>query len=190
MRHKILWITFWTILAYWLGNGFGCAAGGQEENYKILNDEPVPARTEDKFSTGPQTMMLGTLVIAANEDQAQPAEQSAAAGGVQLATGESSLQGLDRSHWPKIVTGPADGRTVHGQIYWRDVQIGPSPTAMSVEQDPEAQLAATLEGADAHHLSRQNVATLFVQPLKFCVDSILLPIRVFTHPPTKKITTP
>ena len=46
MPRKIAWIAFWMTMMYWLGGFWGCAAPGDDQNYKMLDEDESMFETE------------------------------------------------------------------------------------------------------------------------------------------------
>ncbi len=208
-----------------------CAAPGEDNNYKMLDDEPADVH-EGPYGQGEPKQMAEELAssladehrgdvagyVAGKEDPVtvavRPASDPSAAkepapaatlpapapaagiasrpgvgeaerGSPVHATTEPSLNGLRRSHWPKITVGPADGTTHHYPIYFRDLRIHRRAAALSETNGVEA-----LDGASAGNYDGKNAAALVLQPFKVAADlGLLIPRAVLRHP-LRHATTP
>ena len=189
MRHKVKWIFFWICMVLWFGNMFGCAAPGNEQNYKSSAPEH-PSRFErfDSQRTVPvDDEAPGQTVYVA--DEATPASPAPVAAAV-TETGPS-LKGIDRSHWPKVKSGPEIGGTRHYPVYFTDYPADRAEGKVNFNDPVEAQLTAALSGTKDHGLiDGHHALQLLSQPSKFGLDIILLPYRMVMDAPWKEVTTP
>jgi hypothetical protein len=276
MNRKILWLSFWVTVTYWLGGVVGCAGRGESQNYKALEDdhrprmEPEqPEYLESGQSAAPRSpdeqSVLESLAAAIRENRAadeakgervalaqaqveQPAEpgEPGEPGGGDAAQPQPvdppapptviepappdapdavdappppdapdapaprdvlditeppgdaatapptgpSLNGLDRSHWPRIVVGPAVGVTVHNPVYFQDVLLEPDARPVTRAGDVPAQIDSALSGRKAHTWSARTGADLVVQPVKYGLDMLLLPVKAVLDLPWSDARTP
>ena len=313
MPRKIAWIAFWMTVVFWLGGLWGCAAPGDDQNYKVLEeDEPlyqadppglhsresiaetldvaldvdagggaaapahvhgpavvisdvhgvddgaepvVTAPTGGEAAAGPApiggddeaatadtvTVDDGAAAVIVGAGDVAVATPDAAADAVEVAadtTGTTpaivvtdgdgavvhvdpaapiaatmapvietgpSLQGLDRSQWPRIAVGPSDGATRHNPIYFRDCRPRTwcsvcrrecTAEEMAVDEAQRAEgidvgTVRILDGAESGNLTDgTNAAGLVIDPVKFGVDLILLPFNMIRRPPLSVATSP
>jgi hypothetical protein len=158
MPGKIIWLTMAITIAYWLGSAGGCASTATQENqnYKTLEKD------RQQFETKHDTDKPGASVTPDS-----PAAELAA-----TETGPS-LKGLDRSHWPVLVTQSDVGTSQHQPHYFQDLEITP---VNGYGDSP-------LDGQDSAGLDKTNTVALLAQPLKFAADLVLLPVSVLADPP-------
>jgi hypothetical protein len=212
MRHKVKWLVFWVSMVLWFGNIWGCTAPGEEQNYKSTAPER-PNRFEryDSQRTAPaEGQPAGTVYVAeevqpaappdtkpADVKAADPVPTNAAPAGTKTADAadssetEPSLRGLDRSHWPKLKPRAEVGATYHGPVYYKDYPADRQEPKVNFSDPLEAQLQAALSGTRDHGLiDGHHALQLLSQPVKFGLDTILLPYRMVVTPPWKLVTTP
>ncbi|MEE9212965.1 MAG: hypothetical protein V3U29_09950 [Phycisphaeraceae bacterium] len=189
MRSTALWSTVLTAAAVMVG----CAGTDEVQNYKVLEDKKPLFEPEDPSS--PRSHVPLTVFIAASLDNSE--NTTVAEPLLQPVRGASAHAFDDRASWPKITVGPADGRTHHNPIYFRDVPI--DDTYVDVTDPPSSlsQFDAALYGADARNWHLTNAVGLGLQPVKFGIDLFLLPVYVLTEgsglyegPPWAHRTTP
>ena len=208
MLEKVVWISFWVTLAYWLGGALGCAgSGGQDQNYRVLEDDRELFDTEphEDVDPGPASALEPPAVRDPVEPQGphQAPPNAPLAARYALLVGETeapavatvsasgsgpSLLGVDRSHWEKTTIGPAIGDTEHLPTYFQDRGLWePQPNPTTVMNDPDADpdtwLNAALDNPKAGSWSGSNAGGLVVQPVKFSFDVVTLPIRMLFKPP-------
>ena len=189
MRHKVKWIFFWICMVLWFGNMFGCASPGNEQNYKSSAPEH-PSRFErfDSQRTVPvdEAELGQTFYIADEATPATPAPLS-----VLVTETGPSLKGIDRSHWPKIKSGPEIGVTRHYPVYFSDYPPDRAEPVINFNDPVEVQLQAALSGTTDHGLfDCHHALQLLSQPSKFGLDIILLPVRMVMQAPWTTVTTP
>jgi len=167
MRHKVKWLTFWVSMVLWFGNMWGCAAPGQEQNYKSTAPER-PSQLERYDSSRGDFEKLY-------------AEETA-----------PSLTGIDRSNWPRIDVAPDVGTTYHGPTYFTEITgVDRDEPQVDFSQPVETQLETALAGTrdsgiyDPHHTPQ-----LLTAPLLFGLDLLLLPVRAFQTSPFQTASTP
>jgi hypothetical protein len=179
MRRKILWITFGMTMAFW----FGCASRGEDQNYKVL-EEDAPMLEPDRNNPRP-----GMSAAPATTPAPSPREQLAAQ---QAAINETtpSVTSMDRSNWPKVAVRPDSGLTYHKPIYFQDRETAYERRQIERAHDTDEMLAASLEGHRADTWSMENAKDLFIQPLNYAKDMILLPVRAVVQPPWTEVHTP
>ena len=191
MPGKILWLTAFVTLAYWLGSITGCSAPGDNQNFKILEEDtpmfdtsPDPDRPGAALAPAPegqQTAEAATTddlpvtieaapVVAATEPQVDTTHVKEA-----VTETEPSVTGLDRSHWARIATGPDSAQMVAQPYYFEDL-----PLEEIRSQGAETQ---PLDCPDAVGWDKANLYSTFAQPVKFGLDLIMLPVHIFTDPP-------
>lgn len=152
MTRRIKIFSILITMVYWLGQG-GCAAPGEAENYKILEDD-----RQRQLETNPEETLPGSSL-----DDGSP---------------QRSVTAIDERNWPRTVVGPRDGRTVHGEILLRDLPLRHARTPLRVDDPPITQLATSLEGAEsAGPLHPLNLLNLVAQPLKMGFDVGTLPAQ-------------
>lgn len=162
-----------------------CAAPGQEKNYKELERRQTdPFQTEkDPFFGG----RITTSTIAAQvTDVTQPA-------GSQVAShrdGEPSLGGLDRTHWPHVGFGPANGRTIHNPIYFGRVNRGDDQIDVLMAPPGRWRFDEAVHGSRPDNLGAQNLLEAVVAPVRFGANLALLPVAALRQPPLALTTTP
>jgi hypothetical protein len=107
------------------------------------------------------------------------------------ASGSPSVLGLDRSNWAGMMTGPARGTTYHQPAYFADVPMKHHLPSV-LEREPSAEsLEQALAGTRSSTLLRDgNAIAIFVQPLKFAYDLIVLPGNAVLLPPWRTVTSP
>lgn len=92
-------------------------------------------------------------------------------------SGEASLRGLDRRHWPVVVVREPAGQVEHQPYYFEPVDLA-SGTARGEGLDPTP--ATVLEGAsDGGSLLLEAAAAPFV----FVGELVILPVRAIFDPP-------
>jgi len=184
MRHKVKWLFVWICVVLWLGNIFGCASRGNEQNYKAT--QPEHPSNIDRYRSHQMTQPDGTVFVA---DEVEPVPAVAAPAASEETV--PSLIGSDRSRWPKIQIGPDRGTTAHNPYYYTDYPAD-RPEPMIDFNDPyEVQLEAALAGSKNHGLfDGHHAFQLLSQPSKFALDTILLPVRMVITPPWTTVTTP
>jgi len=273
MRNRILWITFWMTMVYWLGGAWGCSSAGDRATGRLSDapsPNPPPQEWDDSprqqtprwrnspYTTPPLERALIAMATAATaepveaillEPQPQPEpdagtesatqragdfpdadpdsalapdstpnldpDSEAAGDSDTKATGDGELERmervlereltprgqatvveqidepaptttLDRSHWPKIATGPADGRTTHFPRYYRDFPLHHQEMTPRREAALMARVDAALHTDTPGHYDRTNLAALLGQPVKFGLDTVLLPFRAIVNWPLQK----
>lgn len=175
MRHKVKWLFVWICLVLWLGNAWGCATKGNEQNYKASQPEHPSIIEKEEATSVPAD---GANSVA---DAPAPA----------ATTVTPLVAGLDRSQWPKIQVGPERGITRHYPIYYTDYPADRPEAQVNFNDPQETQLEAALTGNKDHGLfDCHHALQLLSQPSKFGLDTILLPLRMVIAPPWTEQTTP
>ena len=203
MIEKGLWISFWITLAYWFGGALGCASQGQDQNYKVLDEEPrtydhngASARDESSALAQRYALLIGEdtadevppeahaeptplppAPVPANDVPPTPPEEMqvsvpaagpAAVPAAAAPSEEVAADGLDRSHWPKIKTGPIDANTTHAPVYFRDKPLWraePTVTHILAEGQEDAALREAISHGQSDNLNDTNLWQLVVQPV-------------------------
>ena len=204
MPSKVIWLASLVTLAYWLGNIVGCSTTGDNQNLQILGEDaplfdtsPDPERpgarrapepvTEDVQTAqaattddlpvateAPQTTQAEER-LAATPDETDPAATPADEAAAEPAVGtERSFVSLDRSHWPRLATGPSSGRIVARPHYFEDWPLAEASHGQA-ERQP-------LDGADAAGWDKANSRAAFAQPVKFSMDLVMFPVRLAAKP--------
>jgi len=158
----------------------GCAsreAGTMDDqNYREVKSPP------EQIADEPPAPALITLPNA--EDGTTETASSTPAN----ASATPSLGAHERD-WELIIYRPNPGTTAHNPVYFRDSQTGytpqPDPT-----RTPGPGFDAALSGGDADTWSAGNLLNGAVQPMKFALDTALLPLHVVVKPPLSYETTP
>ncbi|MCE9590804.1 MAG: hypothetical protein K8S99_09805 [Planctomycetes bacterium] len=188
MRRKILVITFFTTMAFWLG----CAGPGpgEDSNYKELEED------NPKFQTEPNRPGSMKPPEAATDAQAAaPAPATQTYEAVPITTGLADTMpapdSLDRSYWERITIAPYSGKTTHPPSYYKEYGLSAKhEKEPTLDDQTEAELNATLDGARAGGWNATNSANLFIDSLGWGFDTVALPVRAVMAPPWTKTTTP
>ena len=162
MSGKVVWIAFWMTMTYWIGGFWGCAAPGDDQNYKILEEDEVQFQTEPSNLQSRQDIaqQLGLTLVVADETAsekvttadevpttadhpepgasehptAEPSEEVPAPTNRPIAPElRPSLAGLDRSHWAQMIIGPSSGTTYHHPIYFTDIDLIKTPSEVQAD---------------------------------------------------------
>lgn len=185
LRYKTAWISIWMTVMYWLGGAFGCARF--QQTIAIDRDPPsIHGQISQTTDTSEDSN--------AQDDRQGRSEADGA-------SGQPSLIGLDRSHWPTITVRPVEGKTSHGPILFEDIPIESSegddgdPMSMSFDHSQmnlstealsriyrnvsaiEKSMRQSMIYGKAQNWSRTNTAHLFLQPIKTAVDLAAAPVR-------------
>lgn len=153
MPHKVLLLAVLVTLVYWTGQAGGCASSGASENYKILDeDRPMFDTSVDPHQPG-----------ARMED-------------------ETSLTGVDRSHWPIVTVGPGRPRVDQPPRYFQDWDLSRFAAADS-RGDGETEPGRGVP----ENWTRSNALGVVAQPVKFLIDFAMLPVRAVTGEPTYEV---
>ncbi len=203
MWHKVKWLTFWVSMTLWFGNVWGCASRVEDQNYKA--SQPDRPSTFDRFDSQ-GTVPVGDAnasYVFVNDEAAPAAATPATAAAAPHAAPAIApavaldqqpmpmLAGLDRSHWPKIKTGVAIGRTRHLPAYFNDYPPDRAEPAIRFDDPQATQLEAAMAGNEDHGLfDGHHALQLISQPVKTALDIILLPYRMFVAPPWSAAYTP
>jgi len=190
MPGKILWLTLFVTLAYWLGSIAGCSAPGENQNFKILEEDTplfdtspdpdrpgaasTPAPQEPRTAEAATTDELPVTVEVAQAEAPAPEVRKPDVPTTVSET-EPSVTSLDRSHWARIATGPDSAQFSAQPHYFEDL---PLEEIRSQGTDPQP-----LDCADAAGWDRANLYSTLAQPVKFGVDLVMLPVRLCTDPP-------
>ena len=130
---------------------------------------------------------LDVLVTPQDADPAVelPAVVRGLRGGIAVAAPESSA--LNRDAWPVVVVAPVTGVTLHRPAYFEDYR----PDDADVEwATPEAAFDDVVQADTSETLGLANAADLVVQPAKFALDLVTLPVRAVLTPPWATVSTP
>ncbi len=100
--------------------------------------------------------------------------------------GAPSVTGQDRSAWPKVKVGPADGTTYHEPLYFSECPIS-HKYATVVDGDSAP---ASLDGWRPAHYDATNTLNLLVQPMKIGADMVLSPWYLIQQHPWSEVTSP
>ena len=148
MGQKVRWISFWVTLTYWLGSAWGCANTFVHDPIQTAMETPPheeQAAQDDASQDGAQPIALLPESPQPEEERAQQetpqperreAENTRAVIATPVSETARSVRTLDRSKWPRMVIGPADGATPHGPLLFEDV-----PVETETNQDDEPHYA-------------------------------------------------
>ena len=192
MRRRIVWLTIWMTLVCWLGHGPGCTSSTRVE---VDSDaEPIAvASTEDEGTIEGDAISESNEVVEPDVDTAEVHDETASAEypiTIPYNETEPSLIGMNRFDWPRSVVRPADGRTWHDAIYFRDSRIGIVARPVDHTMTESEKLKAALDGAKAANWSSDNLAGGFANPPKFGLDLLALPFSFVATPGWQKQSTP
>ena len=224
MTYKARWISFWVTLAYWLGSAGGCAnTENQNTIQAILDEHPHQKQVEDNVleegAPEPETPQPEAALKVAPESETNPPKAAQTIKPSPISETAPSLRGLDRSKWPRIVVGPAQGSTPHGLILFKDLpadlgtpkDVEPHYAELNLEvvklpaEDfsrvnanatvSQSQILEALGDTQPQNWSAQNGAHLLLQPLKVSLDLLAAPFHQFndadsSDPITDLILTP
>jgi len=178
MRERVVWLSFWITLTYWLGNAFGCATAPSAVVHYAPDDgllgggttaEPVRG-IDEKVGEYPIDTTATLMDEYGIKSMAKP-----------------SLTGFDRSHWQPVPLRAVSGETLHHPIYFHDVDpcyVDPAG------ENFDMTVAGALAGATAEDYSKCNLRDTFVQPAKGFLDVGLLPVRMVIQVPWSVQSTP
>ena len=208
MTYKARWISFWVTLAYWLGSAWGCAnTANQDPIQALLDEHPHQKQVEGNMleDAAPQTETPqpeeATQQATAPSPQANQPEETHSIKASPISETAPSLRSLDRSKWPRIVVGPAQGSAPHGPILFQDL-----PADLGVVQDvqphyaeldlemvklpaedfsrvsenatvSQSQILEALGDSQAQNWSAQNATHLLLQPIKVSLDLLAAPFH-------------
>ena len=97
---------------------------------------------------------------------------------------ETSLNGLDRSHWETSeVKAQPLVLTVQPHYFEDYTTYASRPGRPTVPLNAPEQTLATLEPAEAENLSGRNLFDMVAQPVELAFDLALFPIRLIVTPP-------
>jgi hypothetical protein len=219
MWHKVKWLTFWVSMVLWFGGILGCASPGDEQNYKATQPErpdkleryydsqrtvPVDELSSDRvvYVADGDVPAADAKPVDAKPADTKPIEERPAdaktvdgkpvdATAVVPGDAPSLTKGLDRSHWPRIRTGPDIGRTYHGPLYYEDLPADRPEPQVNFRDAIEKQLESALSGTkDAGLFDGHHALQLISQPAKFAFDTLAAPFRMLGTPPWALVTTP
>jgi hypothetical protein len=221
-RLRLLWLPVMVSLA---GLLTACAGGQvEEQNYKVLSEQPPQYHGEDRPQPEGKGVISGMLegegAPAASESGGDGAEEAADDGdaGSNAGNGQElgppvdipqrrlagrdtpaspSLEGMDRSHWPRTMIAAADGTVSHYPLYYRDLRrigdlpLRPRPFLVDRNEAMGRQLHQAMRAPwGGAWFSESNAAAAAVQPLKFGFDTIAMPVRWLLAPPWSEAHTP
>jgi hypothetical protein len=220
MRYKVKCLTVVVTVTLWLGNLWGCAAPGQEQNYKVTTPDSEPLDRRDSRAEAPAQSVEVTAqeaprpaeapkaadVTQTDDTKPAPAEQPAAQPAAHDApkpakpaarialNGEvetqPSLKGLDRSHWPRIRAGVSSGQSRHMPLYFRDCPIERNDPVVHFSDSVDDRMAAALANAQDRGWDQHSAMVLLADTTKFYVDVALAPFRMIFEPPWQWQTAP
>lgn len=186
MWNKVVWLSFWVTMILWLGNFWGCAKPGQEQNYRMLEDEQRTPVQRENSSAAPAERDT-QFVLYQDENTISDANDNVDVVPPDVVVRLEQpvyLRGIDRSHWPRIETGPEIAVTWHYPVYFKDWM----PQHPAVERvnfnDPIAeQWADALAHPFAQNWDAHNALQLVIQPLKAAFDLVAAPFHMVTGAP-------
>jgi len=182
MRRKILWVTFWMTMVYWLGQASGCtAAFWQKPSGSLAAVTTHP--TNESTEAPPDHAAVATAPARAEEIDLDGFQE-------QVDAIEPSLRGMDRSHWKPIKTSAAYGTVRHRPIYLLDCAIPEDDKPLDLDKPESQKLAAALAGAEASGWNRTNRSSALANPPKFGFDLLTLPIKFIMTPGWKEQYSP
>lgn len=207
MWHKVVWLSFWVTMILWLGNFWGCAKPGQEQNYRMLEQEqatpvqrenssaaPVAGDTQfvlyqDNDTAGAAVDPPPPIVNEGDAPLVDPPTDAVAPDAVLTTDQPIYLRGIDRSHWPKIKTGPEIGVTWHYPIYFKDwMPQHPEVRRVNFNDPITEQWADALHNPFAQNWDPHNAGQLAIQPLKGAFDLAAAPFHMaLGAPPWLKV---
>jgi hypothetical protein len=162
-----------------------CTSNSGEKNYKLLEEDRPRFETEHRpMGRGDGGDVLQWASIADDLEvmvETAPPPTGGRAGSVIPTTFE------DRSAWNVITIAPADGRTTHWPVYFRDC---PTQSQRIAPMTAEAAFELHLAGDAAAGWSASNAADTVTQPLKFAFDLVTLPVQLILSPPLVNHTSP
>jgi len=203
LRHKVLWISFWATMVFWLGGAWGCAAvhvplGGDDTRPAAAADTDMPteaqaeilARAEDPGPVPATAPSLGEMPVEINPQTAPPMTAP------RWGEADGSIDSLDRSDWIATRVVPVAGLVVHHATYHDDLVdeqlwIGSPRHAVAEEADAVAvQIVRAMADDESRALARRRWMMGALNPVKFAADSILMPLHVLAHRPWRREITP
>ena len=155
----------------------GCASTGEEQNYKVLDQDRERFRTEPDDGYSSAEMPVFQIVAVFEQDES-----------VDSVTYRDGI--LNRKSWPVVSIEPMDGATTHRPYYFRDCPIDESYVDVLEPPTIEQRLNAALKNERAGNWSGANLLAGVVQPVKFAADTLLLPVRAVIDLPWKNQQTP
>jgi hypothetical protein len=187
MSSKVAWIAFFVTLVFWLGQAGGCASNGDEQNYKLLEEDRPMFNTEP--GGGAEADAPAQMNATATAEAAPAATVESASVAHPASDDQQSVTGIDRSQWGKVTVSPELGETHHWPHYFNDLALE-TPRTLDVTAEPMVSLHQAMSGTDAAPLTLINGVGTVVQPLKFAFDIAALPVYMVLTPPWKDVTTP
>ncbi len=192
--------------------GSGCATTGEDQNYRVLEeDRPIlyEETGEPRSQAGPfdgrvrVVAYQGAFAVEERGEAGQPgavapepkpadpyAPPQLAQFGVAVPRPNSDPSGvLRRQDWTPIVVGPAPATVEHLPTYYKDRRLGITYSDVLAQPTLAQQVEAALESGEAT-FTRNNFIGLAAEPLGFAIDTILLPVRMILTPPWKLVETP
>jgi hypothetical protein len=172
----------------------GCATGGDDQNYRVLEEDRPILEGETGEPHGSAAPVEGaTHFVMYQQDPAlaQALEQPALRHDrLEVPVPESDPSGvIDRSNWTPMLVGPADGRTRHFPIYFEDPKREELYTDVLAQPTAQRQMTAALQSGDPT-LTGGNLLSIVLEPADFALDAVLLPVRAVITPPWRRVTTP
>lgn len=181
-------MTLATALAVFMAAG--CASKGNDQNYRMLDEDPERFETEPhsaadvnvaygQFSSTPRNSAKADEE-ARKESRVYEAEVSLTT----TKTAEPSLNGLDRSHWEAMqVTAHPHVLTTQPHYFEDYTTYASRPGRPTLPLQSDEQVLATLEPAEAENLSGRNLFDMVAQPVELAFDMVLFPVRLIATPP-------
>lgn len=156
--------------------------------------QPAPAEPVDTptvTDTQPEPAAQPAIVVDVDPtDPNEPAPPTEEAPPAPVNETEPSIVGLDRSHWPKITTGPDRGVTYHNPVYFRDVPTGRDDEQVLDHDMVESRINAALSHSHSDWMKNDNPLDLVAQPVKFGLDLLFIPVNMFKAPLWARETSP
>jgi hypothetical protein len=163
----------------------GCQSGGSGPTASgpapgtILGNKPATQPIDQRPPTAHQARDL-SLAKARNHAAERQSDQP-------------SLEGLDRSDWPKVTFTVPVGRTMHHPAYFDSLPEPQTPNAEAVIAPTPTDMAPRMGALAGHHAagwSGHNAARLAVEPARFGWDLITWPVAAIKTPPWQRVATP
>ena len=155
-----------------------CAAPGDAENYKVLEQEPEPFNTEPdaRLPQAVEPLALGIMI-----DERYLGVSPGVVG---------ATQAMDRSRWPTISFTPADGTVAHYPSYFANVPVGSDKICVLRPSEPIWRMEESLQGAAPGGYNIENLVDLGLGPARFGLTLASIPVQAVFNPPWSPATTP
>ncbi len=198
----------WAVAVVILSVAGGCAAPGEDSNYKELErspntpqDEPGTRGTygrDDAAATPVQLARLEDPVTENALDDTAEALEAEALTDTKIVGPSTdpdavtpSMGAFNRANWPKVKFMPADGRTVHNPSYYGEVPLGDDAISVISPPDPVWRMQEALSGAKPGNWDAQNLGQFaWDLPIGFGLTTLSVPVQAVGEPPWKQVTTP